>query len=119
MFKHVSILFILCLYGFCAIAAAQTQTNKPPRILSKPPAKYTDEARENGIAGKVQVRVTFLANGTIGDVSDVPENEEDLRKYGLVKASIEAAKQIKFEPAMKNGEPVDATHILTYTFTLY
>lgn len=119
MFKPVSALFLLCLFGFCAAAQAQTEADKPVKILTKPRADYTDEARRNNIEGKVQVEITFLADGTIGEVIDFPENKEDLRKYGLVNAVIEAAKKIKFEPATKDGKPVTVTKIQIYTFTLY
>jgi TonB family protein len=119
MFKPVSILLTLCLLGLGAIVKAQTETDKPLRIVSKPRANYTDAARMNNIQGTVMVRVTFLADGTIGKVTDVPQNHENLRKYGLVKASIEAAKKVKFEPLVKNGKPIQVIKILTYTFTLY
>ncbi|HEX8734765.1 MAG TPA: energy transducer TonB [Pyrinomonadaceae bacterium] len=119
MLKHVSILFVLCLFGFCAIIQAQTETNKPVKILSKPRANYTDEARTNNVQGTVLVEVTFLPDGTIGKVSDVPKNKEALRRFGLVKNVIEAAKKIKFEPEIKDGKPIRTTKILSYTFTLY
>jgi len=119
MFKLVSVLFFLCLFGFCAALPAQTTPLKNLKILSQPPADFTDEARKNNIQGTVQVRVTFLANGKIGKVSDVRENHEDLRKYGLVAAAMKAAKKIKFEPAVKNGKSQTATAIVEYKFTLY
>ena len=119
MIKHISILFFLCLFSFCLAVKAQTETDKPLMILSKPRPNYTDEARTNNIQGTVQVRVTFLPDGTIGKISDVPQNKENLRRFGLVKAALEAAKKIRFEPAVKNGKPIKATRILTYSFTLY
>jgi TonB family protein len=119
MFKSVSILFLLCLFGFCVAARAQTETDKTVKILSKPRADYTDAARTNNVEGRVQVRVTFLADGTIGNIGDVAENHEDLRKHGLVKAAMEAAQKIKFEPAVKNGKPISVTKTLTYSFILY
>ncbi|HEX8249033.1 MAG TPA: energy transducer TonB [Pyrinomonadaceae bacterium] len=119
MFKHISILLFLCFIGFCTTVKAQTQTDKPLKILSKPRPSYTDEARKNNIQGTVQVAVTFLSDGTIGKVGDVRQNNVNLRKYGLVNASIEAARKVKFEPAVKNGKPIRVTKILTYSFTLY
>jgi hypothetical protein len=119
MFRHISILFLLCLFGFCVAAHAQTETDKPLKILSKPRADYTDAARANNIQGTVQIEVTFLPDGTIGKVSDIPQNKENLRRFGLVNSSMAAAKKVKFEPAVKNGKPVKAVKILTYTFTLY
>ena len=119
MIKPVSILLLLCLFGFGAGLKAQTETDKPLKILSKPLPAYTDQARMNNIQGKVQVKVTFLPDGKIGKVSDVPQNKEDLRKFGLVNAAMVAAKKIRFEPAMKNGKPVAAVKIVEYAFTLY
>jgi TonB family protein len=119
MFKHISILLLLCLFVFGAAAKAQTAADKPLKILSKPLAAYTDAARMNNIQGAVQVKVTFMANGKIGKISDIPKNGGILRNSGLVKAAMEAAKKIRFEPAMKNGKPVTAVKIIEYTFTLY
>lgn len=86
----------------------------PLQIVSKPRANYTDAARNNQTEGTVTLRVTFLANGEIGNVSMV--------KYlpdGLAEQAIEAAKQIKFEPATLNGKPVTVTKQVQYSFSLY
>src|SRR4051812_18710550 len=40
-----------------------------PTITEKPRPAYTDAARAYGVAGAVSLRVTFLANGTIGDIT--------------------------------------------------
>ena len=44
---------------------------KPLQILAKPRANYTDAARTNQTQGTVTLRVTFLANGEIGNVGIV------------------------------------------------
>lgn len=127
MFRGVSILFLLCLFGFCAVAAVSAQMpppqpagiTRPVKILSKPRADYTDAARTNNIQGTVQVSVTFLPDGTVGKISDVARNNSNLRKFGLVKSAMDAARKVKFQPAMKNGKPVKEVKILEYTFTLY
>lgn len=119
MFRNISFLFLLCLFGFGTIVKAQTEILKGLKILSQPRPEYTDQARMNNIQGTVQLRVTFLANGTIGKVSDVRENHEDLRKFGLVKAAMKAAKKIKFEPAAKNGKRLEASGIVEYKFMLF
>ncbi|MDQ3802157.1 MAG: energy transducer TonB [Acidobacteriota bacterium] len=128
MFKRVSVLLFLCLVSFCVVAEAQRQPqtrqrqpgiNKPLKILSRPHAAYTDAARQNNIQGTVQVRITFLPDGTIGQVSDVARNHENLRKFGLVRAAMEAARKVKFEPEIRNGKPVKATKIMEYSFTLF
>ncbi|HEX8367542.1 MAG TPA: energy transducer TonB [Pyrinomonadaceae bacterium] len=84
------------------------------KIISKPRANYTDAARTNNIQGVVRVRVTFLANGTIGSISPVSN-----LGYGLTEQALAAARSIRFEPAKKGGVPYSVTKVVEYTFTLY
>lgn len=84
------------------------------KILSKPRVSYTDEARKNQVQGTVTLRITFLANGTIGTISTVSGLPD-----GLTEKAKEAAKMIKFTPATKDGKPVTVTKQIQYSFTLY
>lgn len=88
--------------------------SKGLNLISKPQPKYTDAARQNNIQGRVTLRITFLANGQIGSISPVSG-----LSYGLTEQAIAAARQIKFEPAMRNGQPQSVTKTLQYTFTIY
>ena len=100
------------------------ETNKMPekpfgptkavKILSKPRAAYTPEARANNVQGKVVLRVTFSANGQIGAISVVTGLPD-----GLTEQAIEAAKGIKYEPARRGGVPYSVTKPVEYTFTIY
>ena len=87
---------------------------KDLRILEPPKALYTDDARTNQIQGTVIIKVTFLASGKI-------DNLKILRGlgYGLSKQAVAATKLIKFEPAEKNGVPINVTAKINYTFSLY
>ena len=87
---------------------------KPLQILFKPKANYTDAARQNETQGTITLRVSFLANGKVGNVATV-----NYLPDGLTEEAIEAAKQMKFEPAMLNGKPITVTKQVQYTFTLY
>lgn len=84
------------------------------KILSKPRAESTEESRKNQVQGTVILRVTFLADGTIGAVSPISGLPD-----GLTAQAIEAAKKIRFEPAMKDGKPITVVKQVQYTFTLY
>lgn len=84
------------------------------KILAKPRANYTDAARQNQVQGTVTLRVTFLANGSIGGVSAV-----NGLPNGLTEQAIAAARGIKFEPAKKGGVPYTVTMQVQYNFTLY
>ena len=87
---------------------------KPVNIIAKPRANYTDPAREKVVQGTVTLRVTFLASGQIGSISAI-----STLGYGLTEKAIEAAHQIRFEPAMRNGVPYTVQKTVQYNFTIY
>jgi TonB family protein len=80
-----------------AVAAVQ-----PVEILAKPNPQYTEEARKLGLEGEVLVQVVFPASGPV----QVVRVTKGLG-HGLDEAAMRAAEQIKFKPAMQNGQPVD------------
>jgi len=84
------------------------------KILSRPQPKYTDAARQNNVQGTVTLRVTFTAGGTIGSISPVSGLPN-----GLTEQAIAAARQIRFEPAKKNGQPISTIITVSYSFTIY
>jgi len=84
------------------------------RLISKPRAGYTDAARQNQIEGTINLRVTFLSSGKIGSVSPITNLPD-----GLTEQAITAAKNIRFQPALRDGKPFDTTKIVQYSFTIY
>jgi TonB family protein len=102
------------------------KNNRPPKlnepvgetvgikILDKPRAIYTNDARKNQRAGTVTLRVTFMANGSVGNITVVSGLPD-----GLTENAIAAAKNIRFEPAKRNGVAQTVTKQVQYTFTLY
>lgn len=85
-----------------------------PTILYKERAKYTEEARANKIQGSVLVALTYTFDGRITDIKVVRGLPD-----GLTESAIEAAKRIRFQPAVKNGQPVSVRGQLEFNFTLY
>jgi TonB family protein len=85
----------------------------PLELISVPKAVMTEEARKNEVQGTVTLRVTFNANGTIGNISVVSG-----LLYGLTESAVEAAKNIKFTPAMKKGVPVAAVKTFQFSFSV-
>ena len=83
-------------------------------ILVNPFAPYTDAARSAKASGTVKLRVTFLANGTVGPIKLVESVHPELDRN-----SFESAKKIKFLPAEVAGKPVDFSRIMQYSFTIY
>ena len=86
----------------------------PLNIISKPRAQYTDEARQNQVQGTVVLKVTLLANGTIGSIVPVSR-----LGYGLTEKAIAAARAIRFEPKKVNGIPQSVTKTIEYNFNIY
>lgn len=74
----------------------------PVDILDKPRPVYTREGRTLKIEGDVVIDVVFLASGQV-QVNHVVSG----LGHGLDEAASSAAKQIKFRPAKREGQPVD------------
>ena len=85
-----------------------------PTILYREKAKYTEEARQNKIQGTVVLQVVFNVNQQITDIRVIRGLPD-----GLTEKAIEAAKKIRFNPAVKNGAPVSVRGSLEFTFNLY
>jgi TonB family protein len=80
----------------------------------KPEPSYTEEARQNAITGTVVLKCIFKYDGSVVNiltVSGLP--------YGLTQRAIEAARRIKFIPAVKDGTRVSMWMQLEYNFNLY
>ena len=94
-------------------AAAVEPKVVPAEILSKPTPVYTEEARTKKIEGEVLLEVVFEASGKIQVVRVVRG-----LGHGLDDAAVRAAEQIRFKPALKNGQPSDSTALVHIIFQL-
>jgi TonB family protein len=93
------------------MATAPAMTNI--EVISKPPVQYTSEARQLRIQGDVVLRVTFTAAGQVV-INGVLRG----LGHGLDEEARRVAQQIRFRPATKGGQAVDATTTITITFQL-
>jgi len=84
-----------------------------PTILYREKAKYTEEARNNGVQGTVLLQIVFNVNGKITDIRVIRG-----LPYGLTENAIEAVKRIKFKPAIKDGKPISVRGSVEFTFNL-
>jgi TonB family protein len=85
----------------------------PAEILSKPTPVYTDEARSKRIEGEVLLEVVFEASGKLRVVKIVRG-----LGHGLDENAVRAAEQIRFKPALKDGQPSDSTAVVHIIFQL-
>jgi TonB family protein len=90
-------------------AAAMT----PAEILAKPTPAYTDEAKKLRIEGEVLLEVVFESSGKLRVLRVVRG-----LGHGLDENAIHAAEQIRFKPAVKDGQPADSSGVLHVVFQL-
>ncbi len=84
------------------------------RVLFKPEPQYTEEARRADITGTVILRVVFSRTGEVTNIRAIKTLPN-----GLTEKAIAAARQIRFVPATRNGQPVSMYMQLEYNFNLY
>jgi len=84
-----------------------------PQILARPVPGYTEEARRAQVEGAVRLSVVLLANGTVSDITVARA-----LGYGLDQKAIEAARELRFVPAQKDGHAVSVRIFLEFKFSL-
>lgn len=88
-----------------------SEVTQRARVLRKPEPSYTEDARKNLITGTVVLRCVFSFDGRVKNIVVIRGLPD-----GLTERAIEAAKQIKFVPAIKDGRPVSMWMQLEYNF---
>ncbi|MBV9610117.1 MAG: energy transducer TonB [Acidobacteria bacterium] len=94
-------------------ALPSASPTKSAEITYKPNPVYTDEARALKLEGDVLLDVIFSANGQLHIVRVTRG-----LGHGLDEAAIRFAQQIRFKPAMRDGQPVDSEATLHVRFQL-
>ena len=75
---------------------------------------YPESAKEEGIQGKVYVRLIVDENGNVSFTEVLKGVNEDLDK-----AAVDAIKKTKFTPAMKDNKPVKCEIAIPVQFKLH
>jgi protein TonB len=94
----------------------QACTEEPtrPEAISKVEIEYTDQARADGVEGKLKLRVTISATGEVTGVEVLASVQASLDA-----AAIASVKQWRFKPAMRCGKPFSGgTYVIQRTFEL-
>jgi TonB family protein len=86
-----------------------------PRVLREVKPKYTADAMRAKVQGTVWLECVVNPDGTVGKVEVVRSLD---RTFGLDNEAIEAAKQWRFSPGLRLGEPVAVLVTIELTFTL-
>lgn len=100
-----------------ALAPRSTDQSKPKmvpaEVISKPTPAYTTEARNLRIEGEVVLEVVFEASGRLRILRVVQS-----LGHGLDESAVQAAGQIRFKPAKRDGQPTDYTALVHIVFQL-
>ena len=83
-------------------------------VVMQPEPMYTEEARRNNIQGTIVLKVLFSSDGSVVNIRGI-----NALPYGLTDRAIEAAKKVKFVPAVKDGKFVSMWMQLEYNFNLF
>lgn len=86
----------------------------PPRLIYSPNPNYTEEARRAKYEGVCVLSVIVGADGKIYNLHVARS-----LSYGLDDKAIEAVRQWRFEPSIKDGKPVAVAINVEVTFRLY
>ena len=87
------------------------EVDKRARLIDAPAAAYPDAARAANATGEVRLRMVLAGDGSVEYIFPIKP-----LKYGLTEAAMEAARHIKFAPAIRDGKPVSQFETLSYEF---
>jgi periplasmic protein TonB len=86
-----------------------------PAVLREIKPQYTAEAMRAKVQGTVWLQCVVMPDGTVGNVQVTKSLDST---FGLDQEAIKAAKQWRFKPGMRMGEPVPVLVTIELTFTL-
>ena len=86
-----------------------------PTVLREVKPQYTSDAMRAKVQGTVLVECVVHKDGSVGDVQVIRSLDST---FGLDQEAVKAAKQWRFRPGMRMGEPVDVLVTIELTFTL-
>ena len=98
---------------FIGSVQAQVQFTTPPIVIHKVDPEYSEQARRSKCQGVVVLNVVVQRDGTVRNMRVAQSLDR-----GLDEKAIEAVRQWRFRPGMKNAEPVDVASIIEVTFRL-
>jgi TonB family protein len=86
-----------------------------PKVVSRVKPQYTPEAMEAKIEGTLIMKAVVRTDGTPGDIEITKSLDT---QYGLDQQAVAALSQWRFEPGLKDGNPVPVRVTVEMRFTL-
>jgi TonB family protein len=85
-----------------------------PRAIYSPEPEYSERARKKKINGTVVLSLTVGTDGLAHDIQ-----VEKKLGYGLDEKAVEAMRKWKFQPELRDGQPIETPIKVEMTFRLY
>ncbi len=92
-------------------AAPPANTFSPPKLKKFVEARYPEEAKAQGLGATVELEMVINTDGSVKDLKVVTP-----AGHGFDEAALAAARQLQFEPALKDGQPIAARIHFPYVF---
>ena len=86
-----------------------------PRVLREVKPQYTADAMRAKVQGTVLLECIVMPDGSVGQVKVVRSLDPI---YGLDQEAIKAARNWRFSPGMRQGQPVPVIITIELSFTL-
>jgi TonB family protein len=83
-------------------------------VVVRPEPQYTEAARRNAVSGTVVLKGVFSSSGMVTHIRPVVS-----LPFGLTEKAMDAARIMKFIPAIKDGKYVSQYIQIEYNFNLY
>lgn len=114
--RKTCLIVLAALMAFTAIAVAEEADYADPVVVadSRVVPAYPPAALHAGFEGVVAVAAVVNADGSLGAVEVIEDEKPHL---GFGDAAIQAIKDWQFQPALLNGQPVDAVGAFIFNFT--
>lgn len=84
-----------------------------PEFTSRKQPSYTENARKMGISAVVELEVVLRKDGKVGNIEVI-----HWAGFGLDESAIAAVKELKFEPALLDGQAISCRALIRYNFNL-
>ena len=90
------------------------QVDVKAKLIHRPEPFYPERMRRKRKRGSVKLRAVLRPDGAVTDIEILETSDA-----AIIETSIEAAKRIRFEPALKDGCPVAQSVILINWYNTY
>lgn len=106
-----AILLVLLFIVFCSVGSFGQDVLV--QITEQPKPEMPQNYGTLDLQASAILRIQFLSDGKLGDIAVVVK----IPYTGMTELALDAAKKIRFVPAIKDGKPTDSFRMVQYTYS--